>query len=222
MPKINTSKGMIYLHCGRMAISLLLILFLLNACSLLLTAESTETTNQVRDDNNRQGQTVEMGMDPITVADYQQALADILTGNHAQAKSTLLELTRSHPTLAGPQINLGILLLVEEDMQGAEHAFRTALQHNPSNVVAYNQLGLLLRRLGRFSDAEQAYSQALLHDPDYLLAHRNIGILYDLYLQQPSKALHHYQRCQSLTESADKEITNWIIDLQQRRPMEIP
>ena len=155
-------------------------------------------------------------LDPELLRSYQQALKAMQTGDSEQAKVKLRQLTLEEPALAGPQINLGILLLAEDDLQGAEAAFRAALQHNPKHAVAYNQLGWLLRRQGRFADAQKAYQSALLSDPDYHLAHRNIGILYDLYLREPSKALQHYQRCQALEEQPDKELAGWIIDLERQ------
>ena len=133
-----------------------------------------------------------------------------------EAKKRLQQLTKEKPTLAGPQINLGILLLAEEDLEGAESAFRSALQHNPKHAVAHNQLGRLLRRQGRFPAARDAYEAALLSDPDYTLAHRNIGILYDLYLGQPALALEHYKKYQHLTAEPDPNVDRWLVDLQRR------
>lgn len=162
------------------------------------------------------GNKPESTLDPALLRSYQAALKAMHAGDSEQAKIRLRKLIQEQPALAGPQINLGILLLAEDDLEGAEAAFRTALEYHPKHAVAYNQLGWLLRRQGRFPDAQKAYQAALLSDPDYRLAHRNIGILYDLYLREPSKALHHYQRCQALEEQTDKELAGWIIDLERQ------
>jgi len=194
--------------------------------SILLTGCSTmEPQQEKRDDVTSSKQSgverqasdkPDKSQDPELLRSYQDALEAMHSGDSEQAKISLRQLVQAEPTLAGPQINLGILLLAEDDVEGAEAAFRTALRHNPKHAVAYNQLGWLLRRQGRFPDAQKAYQAALLSDPGYYLAHRNIGILYDLYLREPSKALHHYQRCQALEKQADKELAGWIIDLERQ------
>ena len=160
--------------------------------------------------------------DPATLTAYQNALQAMRSGNKAQAKARLQGLIEQQPGLAGPYINLGILLQAENDLARAEAAFRSALEQNPHNAIAYNQLGLLLRQQGRFPEAQDAYQAALLKDPNYPLAHCNIGILYDLYLRQPGKALEHYQRCQDLMGQPNPEIKLWIADLQQRIHKEKP
>lgn len=154
--------------------------------------------------------------DPALIAEYQKALAAMRAGEFDQAKAQLQPITKALPGLTGPQVNLGILLLKEQDYQGAEQTFRAALEYQPDHAAALNQLGLALRHQGRFKEAEQAYQAALQHRPDYPLAHRNIGILYDLYLQQADKALPHYRRSQSLSAEPDKALTGWIAELEQR------
>ncbi|MES9852664.1 MAG: tetratricopeptide repeat protein [Candidatus Thiodiazotropha sp. L084R] len=133
-----------------------------------------------------------------------------------QAKTELQELIKQNPNQAAPHINLGIIQLSENDPEAAEKSFKAALEIDKQNPPAHNQLGVALRMQGRFSEAEQAYQAALKHEPAYDLAHRNLGILYDLYLAKPELALEHYQRYQTLAGTKDKEIENWIIDLQRR------
>lgn len=154
--------------------------------------------------------------DTELAADYQQALTAMRAGNDELAKSRLEALTETEQPPAGPFINLGILLLKENDSQGAEAAFRKATEANSGNAVAHSQLGLALRQLGRFKEAEAAYQAALRTNPDYPLAHRNLGILYDLYLQQPGKALPHYRRYRELMAQPDDEVTRWIAELERR------
>jgi tetratricopeptide (TPR) repeat protein len=133
-----------------------------------------------------------------------------------KAKQSLTALIEQNPGLAGPYINLGIIHLNEGEPSKAEQSFSTALQLKPDSVPAHNQLGVALRMQGKFQAAEQAYRSALQIEPDYLLAHRNLGILYDLYLTKPKLALQHYKRCQSLSDSKDKEIDGWILELERR------
>ncbi len=70
--------------------------------------------------------------------------------------------------------------------------------------------------MGMFDESLAAYKKSLKLDHDYALAHRNIGILYDLYLQLPEQALNHYKKYLQLTSEPDKQVNNWIIDLERR------
>ena len=133
-----------------------------------------------------------------------------------QAKDELQVLIKEHPQQTAPHIDLGIIQLDEATPQAAEQSFHAALAIDGQSSTAHNLLGVALRMQGKFKQAEQAYQAALKHQPDYLLAHRNLGILYDLYLAKPEQALQHYRQYQTMLGSKDKEIENWIIDLQRR------
>ncbi|MCG7871648.1 MAG: tetratricopeptide repeat protein [Candidatus Thiodiazotropha lotti] len=133
-----------------------------------------------------------------------------------QAKQELQALIEEYPTQTAPHIDLGIIQLDEQAPQAAEQSFNAALAIDAESSTAHNLLGIALRMQGKFKQAEQAYQAALTHQPDYLLAHRNLGILYDLYLAKPKQALQHYQQYQTMLGSKDKEMENWIIDLQRR------
>ncbi|MCU7844611.1 MAG: tetratricopeptide repeat protein [Candidatus Thiodiazotropha sp. (ex Monitilora ramsayi)] len=148
--------------------------------------------------------------------DYAAALKSMREGKTERAKRQFEQLAEKNPELAGPQTNLGIIQLKENDPAAAEQSFRNAIKSNPQSAEAHNQLGLVLRLQGRFQEAEQAYQTALEVEPVYRLAHRNLGILYDLYLAKPEQALEHYRVCQKLAETEDREIEGWIIDLERR------
>ncbi|MCU7905145.1 MAG: tetratricopeptide repeat protein [Candidatus Thiodiazotropha sp. (ex Epidulcina cf. delphinae)] len=154
--------------------------------------------------------------DPQLQQKYDSAVQLMRQHETAQAKVLLKQLIDRYPDLAGPHVNMGIIQLTEEDPSAAEQSFNTALQINPGNLPAHNQLGIALRMLGRFQEAEHAYLNVLKLEPDYLTAHRNLGILYDLYLARPEPALKHYKRCQALSDSPDREIERWVVDLQRR------
>jgi Flp pilus assembly protein TadD len=133
-----------------------------------------------------------------------------------QAKSELQQLIEENPRQPAPNIDLGIIQLDESLPEAAEQSFMAALAIDRQNSTAHNLLGVSLRMQGKFSEAEQAYQAALKYQPGYLHAHRNLGILYDLYLAKPQQALQHYQQYQTMLGNKDKEIENWIIDLQRR------
>jgi Flp pilus assembly protein TadD len=149
-------------------------------------------------------------------ADYQQALQLMRDGDYAAAVPALRSFSESHPELAGPLVNLGIAYRRTGDSAAALETLDKAVELNPDNATAQLQRGILQREAGDFRAALVAYDRALAVQPDYALAHRNIGILYDLYLQQPSRALTHYKRYLELLEEPDDTVSGWVIDLERR------
>jgi len=147
---------------------------------------------------------------------YQRALDSMKAGRHKQAIKQFINITKSNPSLSGPHTNLGMLYLKTSSMQRAEQSLQKAIELNPENRIAYNYLGIVYRQQGHFDDAEKAYLKAIEVDSRYGYAHLNLGILYDLYKSNLQKALSHYQKYQSLTDSPDKVVEKWIVDIKRR------
>jgi len=158
----------------------------------------------------------EVPVNPVLQQAYNQALAHMQAGRDKEAELALLALTKRAPDLSGPYANLGIVYRRSGRTKEAIEALKRAIQANPRRAVYYNELGIIYRQEGMFDAARQQYDKALDVDPDYALAQLNIAILYDLYLQEPKRALPHYQRYQSLLPAEDKAVKNWIIELQRR------
>lgn len=159
---------------------------------------------------------VEKPVSPALQQAYDQALAQLKAGRDKEAEQALLALAQRAPELSGPYANLGMLYRRTGRTKAAIEALNRAIRLNPRRAAYYNELGILYRQEGKFDDAKQQYLKAIDADPDYALAHRNIAILYDLYLQDPKKALPHYQRYQQLLPKEDSLVTKWIIDLERR------
>jgi cellulose synthase operon protein C len=83
-------------------------------------------------------------------------------------------------------------------------------------------LGVLYRESGRFIDAQRAYESALAATPADLSAQRNLAILFDLYLNEPARALPLYQSCLTLAATAAPAeaptYTRWVAEVQRRVP----
>lgn len=75
--------------------------------------------------------------------------------------------------------------------------FTHALQINPNNFVAHNNLGLAYKEMGRDSEAMWHYKKALEISPYYPLAHNNIGNIY-LEKNDEKTALLHYKNALAL------------------------
>lgn len=147
---------------------------------------------------------------------YDRALAALQAGNHKEAETVLLELTRKYPDLSGPFANLGIVYQRTGRSAEAVAMFKKAIAINPEQPAYYNQLGIVHRGAGRFAEAQRAYTNALEVDANYPLAHLNLAILYDLYLGEPGKAMTHYRRYGELYPADRQQVEKWIVDLQQR------
>ena len=141
---------------------------------------------------------------------YQQAVT-LMQQEQWQAAVDMLEaITVKQPALSGPWLNLGIAYTKRGNSQGAEDAFKHAINVNIAHVEAYNQLGILYRRTGRPGEAQFIYETALKLDPDNTSLHWNLAILHDTDLPDSRKALLHYQRYQQLTGSDSPQLQSWI------------
>lgn len=145
------------------------------------------------------------GQDELT-----QALNAIKNGHRQEALTLFSALTKAHPEMAEPFINLGLLQLEAGNLDAAQAAFLQASQLKPELAASYNGLGIVYRQMGRFREAEAAYLKALQYSPDYGNAHLNLGILYDLYMDKPEGALEHYKRYKMLRGEDKDRIDKWI------------
>lgn len=158
---------------------------------------------------------VEPTVDPRWRQAYDRALTQLQANHLPEAERELTALTARQPQLAGPYANLGILYFRAGRTADAAKALEHAIALNPRPEY-YNELGMVHRTEGRFGAAESAYRHALELDPDYAYAHLNLGILYDLYLQQPDRALPQYERYQALAPGEAGTVGKWIADLKRR------
>jgi Flp pilus assembly protein TadD len=79
------------------------------------------------------------------------------------------------PKVAAAQTGLGRCLL-KTDPRSAEIAFDAAVQDDPGDAAAYNDLGIARDLQGNFAGAVAPYRQALLDDPSLTAAEVNLGL----------------------------------------------
>jgi len=147
---------------------------------------------------------------------YRQALDMMRSGRDTDAELELKQLSVAYAQFAGPQANLGVLYVKDSRLAEAETALKAAVQINPANAQAGNELGIVERRLGKFTDAEAAYQRSITADPNYAPAHLNLGVLYDLYLAEPQKALDEFERYIALAGEGNKQVAGWVVELRKR------
>ena len=151
-----------------------------------------------------------------TATDFEAAVAHIQAERFREAEVILLGITSQQPELAGPWINLGQVYVALEQPEEARRAFEAAVNANPYNCTAYNELGLLARQNGDFEAAEQQYLDCLNLVPGNDAAHLNLGILYELYLGRLPEALANYRQYQALQNEEDLRVRGWVMDLERR------
>ena len=116
-------------------------------------------------------------------ADYQEALNFMQQGRYAAAKTSFER-----------------LLSIER-----------ALALNPRNAGALAALGSMAIKNGEYRKAESLLLEAVDIDASLTVAHYNLGVLYELYLQNKSGAIEHYERYVLLSPDRDtKTVARWI------------
>ena len=136
--------------------------------------------------------------------------------HYSDAEPMLLELTKDEPAASGPWANLGVIYRIRGDVDGAEKAFKKAVELNPRNGTALNELGVIARERGDFLTAEANYQQCVKAQPDNAGCYLNLGILYELYLGRFGDALDAYRTFQTLSVAPDERVQGWVSDLERR------
>jgi tetratricopeptide (TPR) repeat protein len=187
----------------------------LGGCTAIVPAPPPKTSTPAHAPSPASATKAEPAVNAQWQQDYDHALALLKADRFADAERELKALSEREPRFAGPFANLGILYRRSARPADAVKALETAIDLNP-RAAYYNELAMVHRAEGRFDAAERSYERALALDPNYAYAHLNLGILYDLYLQQPDKALTHYERYQALVPAEGGTIKKWIADLKRR------
>lgn len=151
-----------------------------------------------------------------TQASYQRAVLAMKSGQTRRALQLFNSIHKKYPSFSGPQLNIGLMYLKKNKLSKAEKAFKQAIQINRDNAIGYNLLGVVYRRSGKFNEAKEQYLLAISKDAVYANAHLNLGVLYDLYMDDLVRAVHHYETYQKLSGTADNKVSNWILDLKRR------
>jgi tetratricopeptide (TPR) repeat protein len=117
-----------------------------------------------------------------------------LVGRTAEARAELDQCLRHHPELPSALIERGNFALLDADESAAVDYLSQAIQRDPANIGARNQLALALSRLGRHDEAAREYEAikqltadsdritelvrgALQRDPTNAEIHRELGII---------------------------------------------
>jgi len=144
---------------------------------------------------------------------YRQAITELSQNDLDNAATSFLKMSQSKPNLAGPWANLALIYIKQQQYERADNAVKTALKNNPNMPQALNLAGVIAEQDGRIDAAQKFYEKALINKPDYAIAHYNLALLFDVYLQDISKALPHYQQYMAFSGGSDKNTALWIQEL---------
>jgi len=79
--------------------------------------------------------------------------------------------------------------------------FEKAVQAEPDNFNAWNNLGLALRKIGKNEEAVKAYQRAITLKPDFALVYKNLGIALE-QMDRKKEAADAYLKYSELNPSA--------------------
>ncbi len=144
---------------------------------------------------------------------YRQAITELSDNHLDKAETSFLKMSKAKPNLAGPWANLALIYLKQQQYEKAGEAIKSALEKNPKMAQALNMAGVIAKQKGNITEAKGFYEKALVSKPDYAIAHYNLALLFDVYLQDISSALPHYQRYLALTGGNDKNTALWVKEL---------
>src|SRR6266516_995457 len=110
-------------------------------------------------------------------AAYESAVGMLKQERYEPGIVLLLKMTEKMPRLTAAHIDLGIAYARTGDLDRAEASLNKALDLDPKQPVAYNELGMVQRRKGQFAKARKSYEAALAQYAGFQYAHRNLAIL---------------------------------------------
>jgi tetratricopeptide (TPR) repeat protein len=155
---------------------------------------------------------------------FQKGTTLVEDGKFKEARTVFESLRTNYPHVSVFHNNLGVVYKRLGLLPDAVAAYQQAIKIQPRYPEAYYNLGLALREQGEFRQAEDAYRRALDAAPDFRDANYNLAVLYDLYLNEPEKAIKHYETYLESGGEGRDELTIWIAALQKRveHPKETP
>ena len=115
---------------------------------------------------------------------------------------------------------LGNIAVEEKQLKLAQDHYKQALKITPGNINAYIALARAQRLMGEFDVAQNTLAQVLSIWKDCPEAHLNLGVLYDLYLNQPTKAQQHIEAYLFLNQYKDQKAIAWFNEIQSRTGIE--
>ena len=194
---------MLSMYCTKSVISSLLLLTLF-ACSNV-QSPTQSATKQLTDESSKSSK--------MELAIYTKALVALNNNELDKAQQLFTKMSELQPEIAGPWANLALISIKKEQYDDALKFVTVALQKNPKMVQSLNLLASLEQKKGNIIKAKSLYQEALTYNPQYALAHYNLALIYDIYFQDITNAVNHYQLYLDNTKKEDKKTAAWLTGL---------
>jgi tetratricopeptide (TPR) repeat protein len=151
----------------------------------------------------------------------QLLLGDSLTGlkRTSAALKAYAKAAHAHPANSEPYFKMGNVYIRDASPSGqkrAADAFKQAIQIDPRNKQAFNNLGVIAMSSGDIDSAVTYLKRALELDEDFADAHLNLGILYEEHRRDNLLALHHYYRYLELNGKRSADVRSWVNQLKKQ------
>lgn len=147
-------------------------------------------------------------------SEYLRALNALEEKNYMPASVTLNKVMADNPGFVEGWANLALAQLHAGDIQAAKQSVNNALQLD-QQAGLYNLAGLVAAEDGAYKTAEQHYARAIQINPNLANAHYNLALLNDIYYQNITKAIQHYERYLALINDADPDTEAWVQELKR-------
>lgn len=146
---------------------------------------------------------------------YQDGIDAMKKGEQAKAQRIFREFTRRKPKLAGAYINLALIHFGKSEIEKSLKLVTRAIDINNQQPQAFNLRAQLLIKKGEINRAKEDYLSAIKLKPDYANAQYNLALLYDIYLQELTLAIKHYEIYLSLINYPDEATQEWLDQLKR-------
>lgn len=188
------------------------------AAITLLALVTACTTAPVEDKKptEEKPQTTKPKVNPKTVFNetdkqlFQKGIAALEAENLHEAEANFKQLIEIKPGFSGAYTNLAIVYQKRKEFSKALSLANQAIETNNNQPYAYNLRGQLRIEKGKIHDALNDFKKAVALKFEYPSAHYNLALVYDIYLQDIQKAIDHYETYQTLLDTPDKKVTEWI------------
>lgn len=132
--------------------------------------------------------------------------------NLSRAIDAQRALLAERPEDSALENDLGNLLVLDDDLAGAEQAYRRAIAIDDANASAHYNLGLLLQKLGDRREAAKQFERTIELQPRHAWAHYQLGTIYH-HKGRESAARKAYARALALDPAlGNPEINPHLID----------
>ncbi|MEA3559061.1 MAG: tetratricopeptide repeat protein [Candidatus Thermoplasmatota archaeon] len=121
---------------------------------------------------------VPMKTDKEVFSIIKNALFLVQSGSYEDAKELLENAMKDDPSNDEILYHLGNVYFLQDDLETAEFLFKRSINKNSESYRAYNNLGVVQRKLGKKESAIRALNRSLELEPRYERAWMNLGTLF--------------------------------------------